>query len=204
MTPYGGPNASRDEVTRVRTSAIGGEPADIGVIISLDPRRWMSPLSSGLVVISPDAIGPAGYMRFSSVRARRQLKSPAPLIRFDATWWPLLRVRPKLSIHTAPRSCAGEGPAARVVSVSSFMARVPRNLEWTDQVRGTAKASIDFPQRLLLLFSPAANRRHSSPNTKSSLTPSYAGAAGQGCGPIAPRSKNRHRGRDRRGSRANG
>jgi hypothetical protein len=64
------------------------------------------------------------------------------------------------------RSCAGEGLAAKVVSVSSFMARVARNLEWADQAQGTAKASIAFPQRLRLLFSRAAKRRHSSRETK--------------------------------------
>jgi hypothetical protein len=34
-----------------------------------------------------------------------------------------------------------------------------------DQARGTAKASIAFPQRLRLLFSPAA-KRHSSREVK--------------------------------------
>jgi len=40
--------------------------------------------------------------------------------------------------------------------------RVQRNLEWADQARGPARASIAFPQRLRLLFSPAAKWRHSS------------------------------------------
>jgi len=47
-------------------------------------------------------------------------------------------------------------PAAMVVSISSFMGGVQRNLEWADQARGTARASIAFPQRLRQLFSPAA------------------------------------------------
>jgi len=57
-------------------------------------------------------------------------------------------------------------PAAMVVSISSFMGGVQRNLEWADQARGPASASIAFPQRLRLLFSPAAKRRHSSRETK--------------------------------------
>jgi len=43
---------------------------------------------------------------------------------------------------------------AMVVSISSFRARVQRNLEWADQARGTAKASIAFPQRLKPAFFP--------------------------------------------------
>jgi uncharacterized protein (DUF736 family) len=42
----------------------------------------------------------------------------------------------------------------------------PRNLEWTDQARGPAKASIAFPQRLRPAFFPAAKGRHSSRETK--------------------------------------
>jgi hypothetical protein len=53
-----------------------------------------------------------------------------------------------------------------VVSVSSFVVRVQRILEWADQARGPANASIAFPQRLRLLFSPAAKGRHSSRKTK--------------------------------------
>jgi hypothetical protein len=53
-----------------------------------------------------------------------------------------------------------------VISVSSFTARVPRNLEWADQARGPANASIAFLQRLRRLFSPAAKERHSSRKTK--------------------------------------
>jgi hypothetical protein len=48
----------------------------------------------------------------------------------------------------------------------SVLGRVPRNLEWTDQARGPANASIAFPQRLRRLFSPAAKKRHSSRGKK--------------------------------------
>jgi len=54
------------------------------------------------------------------------------------------------------RPCAEAIPAAMVVSVSSFMVRVQRNLEWLIRPEGRPKASIAFPQRLRLLFSPAA------------------------------------------------
>jgi hypothetical protein len=57
------------------------------------------------------------------------------------------------SIHPVPVLC-WRRTVAKVVFVSSFMARVPRNLEWADQARGTAKASIAFPQWLRLLFFP--------------------------------------------------
>jgi hypothetical protein len=43
-----------------------------------------------------------------------------------------------------------------VVSINSFTSRVLCNLEWADQARGAARASIAFPQRLRRLFSPAA------------------------------------------------
>jgi hypothetical protein len=42
------------------------------------------------------------------------------------------------------------------------LGRRPRCLEWADQARGTARASIAFPQRLRRLLSPAAKGRHSS------------------------------------------
>jgi hypothetical protein len=64
--------------------------------------------------------------------------------------------------------------AAMVVSVSSFTSVVQSNLEWVDQARGTARASIAFPQRLRLLFSPAEKGRHSSRKQKSRLAPSSA------------------------------
>jgi hypothetical protein len=67
---------------------------------------------------------------------------------------------------TKSRPCAEVISEAMVVSVSSFMARDQRNLEWADQARGTAIASIAFPQRLRLLFSPAAEVRHSSREAK--------------------------------------
>jgi hypothetical protein len=53
-----------------------------------------------------------------------------------------------------------------VISIGLFDGRVPRNLEWTDQARGPAEASIAFPQRLRRLFSPAAKWRHSSRDKK--------------------------------------
>jgi len=53
-----------------------------------------------------------------------------------------------------------------VVSVSSFIGRAQRNLEWADQARGPANASIAFPQRLRQLFSSAAKWRHSSREDK--------------------------------------
>src|SRR5882757_4969376 len=54
----------------------------------------------------------------------------------------------------------------RVVFVGLLIGASPRNLEWTDQARGPAKASIAFPQRLRRFFSPATKRRHSSRDKK--------------------------------------
>ncbi|MGF6431271.1 hypothetical protein [Bradyrhizobium elkanii] len=66
-------------------------------------------------------------------------------------------------------------PAAMVISVSSFMGGVQRNLEWADQARGTARASIAFPQRLRQLFSPAAKgAAFLAEDKKAGLPPSSA------------------------------
>jgi uncharacterized protein (DUF736 family) len=69
-----------------------------------------------------------------------------------------------------------------------------------DQAGGTARASIAFPQRPRRLFSPAAKRRHSSRKTKKPAFAVLRWRCGlEGCGPIAPRAKDRHRGCDGRG-----
>src|ERR1700737_3118778 len=61
-------------------------------------------------------------------------------------------------------------------------------------------ASIAFPQRFRRLFSPAAKWRHSSRKAKKPSATVLCCAAGpDGCGPIAPRAKDRHRGCDGRG-----
>jgi hypothetical protein len=66
-----------------------------------------------------------------------------------------MRKRQRMPDQSGPSPCAASVAAAMVISVSSFMARVQRNLEWADQARWTARTSIAFPQRLRLLFSPA-------------------------------------------------
>jgi uncharacterized protein (DUF736 family) len=60
-------------------------------------------------------------------------------------------------------------------------------------------ASIAFPQRLRRLFSPAAKRRHSSRGKKAVCRRPPLRCGPDGCGPIAPRAKDRHRGCDGRG-----
>ncbi|WP_229160200.1 hypothetical protein, partial [Bradyrhizobium brasilense] len=76
-----------------------------------------------------------------------------------------------------------------VVFVSSFMARVQRNLEWADQARGTAKASIAFPQRLKPAFFPCREVGGiPRGRQKSRLVAVLRWRCGpDGCGPIAPR-----------------
>jgi len=69
-----------------------------------------------------------------------------------------------------------------------------------DQARGTASASIAFPQRLGQLFSPAAKGGIPRGSKKSRPVAVLRCALGlAGCGPIAPGRKRRHRGRDGRG-----
>jgi uncharacterized protein (DUF736 family) len=89
--------------------------------------------------------------------------------------------------------------AVMVVSISSFCGRVSRSLEWTDQGPRDGCASIAFPQRLGRLFSPAAKRRHSSRDKKAVCRRPPRCFGPDGCGPIAPRAKDRHRGCDWRG-----
>ena len=84
----------------------------------------------------------------------------------------LMRQQASLS-SVRPFSCDGR-MIAHDISRSSLMCRVLCNLEWSDQARGTASASIAFPQQLLRLFSPAAKRRHSSRKTKKPSQLSYA------------------------------
>jgi uncharacterized protein (DUF736 family) len=87
-----------------------------------------------------------------------------------------------------------------VIAVSSVMGSRPTHPRLADQARGTARASIAFPQRLRLLFSPAAKRRHSSRKTKKQAFAVLRWRCGpDGCGPIAPRAKDRHRGCGGRG-----
>src|SRR5882672_969167 len=95
--------------------------------------------------------------------------------------------------------CASTMAAVMVVSISSFCGRVPRSLEWTDQGPRDGCASIAFPQRLGRLFSPAAKRRHSSRDKKAVCRRPPRCFGPDGCGPIAPRAKDRHRGCDWRG-----
>src|SRR3954466_1306019 len=56
--------------------------------------------------------------------------------------------------------------AAWQSSLVRAWARAQRPLEWAHQARETVRASIAFPQRLRLLFSPAAKWRHSPRKTK--------------------------------------
>src|SRR5450631_569456 len=51
-------------------------------------------------------------------------------------------------------SLCGDDDGSHGVLHQSVDGRVPRNLEWTDQARGPAKASIAFPQRLKPAFFP--------------------------------------------------
>src|SRR3989442_2179697 len=53
-----------------------------------------------------------------------------------------------------PSSVFGFNADSRDYLRHLFAGGVPRNLEWTDQARGTARASIVFPQRLRRLLSP--------------------------------------------------
>ena len=53
-----------------------------------------------------------------------------------------------------------------VVSVSSFMARVQRNLEWADQARGPAKGLDRLPATAPPAFFPCRKGRHSSREVK--------------------------------------
>jgi hypothetical protein len=89
-----------------------------------------------------------------------------PDVSQDASSLLLMRKRQRVPDRSSPSACAASASVAMVVSVSSFVARVQRKLEWADQARRTARASIAFPQGLRLLFSPAAEVRHSSRDTK--------------------------------------
>jgi uncharacterized protein (DUF736 family) len=83
----------------------------------------------------------------------------------------------------------------------SWCRRVRRDLEWADQARGPAKASIAFPQRLEASFFPLPPSG-GIPRDKSKnqvLTVLRFRCGPDGCGPIVPRAKKRHRGRDGRG-----
>jgi hypothetical protein len=86
----------------------------------------------------------------------------------------------------------------------SVYGRVPRNLESTDQGPRGGYASIAFPQRLGQLFSPAAKGRHSSRDKKAVCRRPPLRCGPDGCGPIAPRAKDRHRGCDWRGPTTDG
>ena len=81
----------------------------------------------------------------------------------------------------------------------SVYGRSPRNLEWADQGPRDGYASIAFPQRLGRFFSPAAKGRHSSRDKKAVCRRPPRCFGPDGCGPIAPRAKDRHRGCDGRG-----
>jgi uncharacterized protein (DUF736 family) len=77
----------------------------------------------------------------------------------------------------------------------------PTQSRLADQARGTASASIAFPQQLTPAFFPLPPRgRHSSRKTKKQAFAVLRWRCGPcGCGPIAPRAKDRHRGCDGRG-----
>jgi Protein of unknown function (DUF736) len=116
-----------------------------------------------------------------------------PSLSFDAHEQVFLRPAP-------PCPCAVTMPIVMVVSIGLFDGRTSRNLERTDQARGPAEASIAFPHRLGRLFSPAAKARHSSREDKKAVRRRPPLCFGpDGCGPIAPQAKDRHRGCDGRG-----
>jgi uncharacterized protein (DUF736 family) len=87
-----------------------------------------------------------------------------------------------------------------VVSIGLFDGRAPRNLEWTDQAREPATPRSPSRNGYDLLFSPAAKGRHSSRGKKAVCRRPPLCCGPYGCGPIAPRAKDRHRGCDGRGS----
>jgi uncharacterized protein (DUF736 family) len=70
-----------------------------------------------------------------------------------------------------------------------------------DQARGTASASIAFPQRLQASFFPLPRRRDIPRGRQKSWPVAVLRCASglAGCGPIAPGAQGRHRGRDGRG-----
>jgi Protein of unknown function (DUF736) len=75
-----------------------------------------------------------------------------------------------------------------------------RNLEWTDQARGPAEASIAFPQRLRPAFFPCREGAAFLAEDKKAVRRRPPLCFGpDGCGPIAPWAKDRHRGCDGRG-----
>ncbi len=83
----------------------------------------------------------------------------------DAFSSPLMR-RCQRVLDRYSRSPCAASVAAAWWSPSVRSGARPTQLEWADQARGTARASIAFPQRLRLLFSPAAGGRHSSREDK--------------------------------------
>jgi uncharacterized protein (DUF736 family) len=87
-----------------------------------------------------------------------------------------------------------------VIAVSSVMGSRPTRPRLADQARGTARASIAFPQQLTPAFFPyrqaAAFLAH---DKKAGFRRPPLRCGPEGCGPIAPRAKDRHRGCDGRG-----
>jgi hypothetical protein len=117
----------------------------------------------------------------------------------DALSWPLMRI----SQHVRDRSsCVLVLRRYRQTwlspSVRSWLASSATS-NGLIRPEGRPKASIAFPQRLRLLFSPAAKRHSSREVKKAGLRRPPLRCGPKGCGPIAPRAKDRHRGRDGRG-----
>jgi hypothetical protein len=103
-----------------------------------------------------------------------------------------------------PCPCAGSVAAVMVVSISPFMGALLTQPRMDGSGPRDGCASIAFPQRLRRLFSPAAKWRHSSRGKKAGYRRPSLCCGPVGCGPIAPRAKDRHRGCDGRGPTTDG